>query len=208
MGILQARILEWVVMPSSRASSQARDWTQVSCTAGRFFTDWAPRETQNIHLISIPIDIWSLNNLTGWLSDSRLADWENCRNGRTEGSEQCLPREACWWLGSLPPTCYQPKYTLPSYLNLCLLILLIYWPLIFNKVWAQLTWQPNIFWDTEYVSCFIFLTMYNTVKVWGGSVSCQERKYQRNVWGNHYNYSKEGPHCLPYVGESQYKYVI
>ena len=30
MGILQARILEWVVMPSSRGSSQPRDRTQVS----------------------------------------------------------------------------------------------------------------------------------------------------------------------------------
>ena len=29
-GILQARILEWVAMPSSRGSSQPRDWTQVS----------------------------------------------------------------------------------------------------------------------------------------------------------------------------------
>ena len=38
MGILQARILEWVVMTSSRESSQPRDWTQVSCIAGRFFT--------------------------------------------------------------------------------------------------------------------------------------------------------------------------
>ena len=28
MGILQARILEWVAMPSSRGSSQPRDWTQ------------------------------------------------------------------------------------------------------------------------------------------------------------------------------------
>ena len=32
-GILQARILEWVAVPSSRGSSQARDGTQVSCTA-------------------------------------------------------------------------------------------------------------------------------------------------------------------------------
>ena len=37
-GILQARVLEWVAMPSSRGSSQPRDWTQVSCAAGRFFT--------------------------------------------------------------------------------------------------------------------------------------------------------------------------
>ena len=38
MGILQARILEWVVMPSSRGSSQLRDQTQVSCIADGFFT--------------------------------------------------------------------------------------------------------------------------------------------------------------------------
>ena len=30
MGILQARILEWVAIPSSRGSSQPRDRTQVS----------------------------------------------------------------------------------------------------------------------------------------------------------------------------------
>ena len=37
-GILQARILEWEAVPSSRGSSQPRDQTQVSCIAGRFFT--------------------------------------------------------------------------------------------------------------------------------------------------------------------------
>ena len=39
MGILQARILKWVGMPSSRDSSQPKDQTQVFCTAGGFFTD-------------------------------------------------------------------------------------------------------------------------------------------------------------------------
>ena len=43
-GILQARILEWVAVPFSRGSSQARDRTEVSCIAGRFFTVWATRE--------------------------------------------------------------------------------------------------------------------------------------------------------------------
>jgi len=38
MGILQARILEWVAMPSSWGSSQPRDRIQVSLIAGRFFT--------------------------------------------------------------------------------------------------------------------------------------------------------------------------
>ena len=37
-GILQARILEWVAIPFSRASSQPRNQTQVSLTAGGFFT--------------------------------------------------------------------------------------------------------------------------------------------------------------------------
>ena len=44
--ILQARILEWVAMPSSRGSSEPRDQTQVSRTAGEFFTSWATREAQ------------------------------------------------------------------------------------------------------------------------------------------------------------------
>ena len=37
-GISQARILEWVVISSSRGSSPPRDWTQVSCMAGGFYT--------------------------------------------------------------------------------------------------------------------------------------------------------------------------
>ena len=43
-GVLQARILEWVVMPSSRGSSQPRDWNLVFCITGSFFTIWATRE--------------------------------------------------------------------------------------------------------------------------------------------------------------------
>ena len=34
---------EWVAVPFSRGSSQPRDWTQVSCIAGEFFTIWATR---------------------------------------------------------------------------------------------------------------------------------------------------------------------
>ena len=59
-GILQARILGWITMPSSRGSSWPRYWTQVSCIAGRFFTAeppgkpwntsvWYPKDV-NIHL--------------------------------------------------------------------------------------------------------------------------------------------------------------
>ena len=37
MGILQARILGWAAMPSSRGSSQPREQTQVSHVAGGLF---------------------------------------------------------------------------------------------------------------------------------------------------------------------------
>ena len=40
--ILQARILEWVAVPPSRGSSPPRDWTCVSCIAGRLFTTEPP----------------------------------------------------------------------------------------------------------------------------------------------------------------------
>ena len=50
-GILQARILGWVAICSSRGSFQPRHWTRISCIAGRFFTDWATREDQ---LCSLP----------------------------------------------------------------------------------------------------------------------------------------------------------
>ena len=53
-GILQARILEWIVMPFSKGSSRPGDRTCDSCisyVAGRFFTHWvtweAPRSDSN-----------------------------------------------------------------------------------------------------------------------------------------------------------------
>ena len=43
-GILQVRTLEWIAIPFSRGSSRPRDWTHISCIAGRFFTIWATRD--------------------------------------------------------------------------------------------------------------------------------------------------------------------
>ena len=50
MGILQARILERVTISFSRGSSWPRNWTQISCIAGRFFIDWATREAPEVKL--------------------------------------------------------------------------------------------------------------------------------------------------------------
>ena len=48
-GILQARILQGVAVPSPRASSQPRDGAQVSRTAGGFFAGWATRQALMLH---------------------------------------------------------------------------------------------------------------------------------------------------------------
>ena len=51
-GILQARILEWVAMPSSKGSFLLRDLTQISyasCIGKRFFTTNA---TWGVHTLS------------------------------------------------------------------------------------------------------------------------------------------------------------
>ena len=37
------RTLEWGDYPFSSRSSQLRNWTEVSCIAGRFFTSWATK---------------------------------------------------------------------------------------------------------------------------------------------------------------------
>ena len=50
-GIFQARVLEWVAIFFSRASSQPRDWTWVSYVAGRRLTIWATREADIFSII-------------------------------------------------------------------------------------------------------------------------------------------------------------
>ena len=52
-GVLQVRILEWVAISFSRGSAWLRDQTQVSCAAGRFFTNWATREVAYVSLLEI-----------------------------------------------------------------------------------------------------------------------------------------------------------
>ena len=78
-GILQARILEWVAMPSSRRSSKPRDRTQVSHIAGRFFTSWATREA--LHITSIPhIYIFFLGYRNNMCPFCNLENKEKCKD--------------------------------------------------------------------------------------------------------------------------------
>ena len=54
MGILQARMLEWVTIPLSRGSSWLRDGTRVSCMADGFFTTEPPAAAAAKSLQSCP----------------------------------------------------------------------------------------------------------------------------------------------------------
>ena len=46
------RILEWVAYAFFRGSSWPRNWTRVSCIAGRFFTSWATGKPCNTLMFS------------------------------------------------------------------------------------------------------------------------------------------------------------
>ena len=56
------RILEWVAYPFSSRSSQPRNWTGVSCIAGKFFTSWATREGPKLACTLL------ISALTGFMS--------------------------------------------------------------------------------------------------------------------------------------------
>ena len=46
--VLQARILEWVIILFSSRSSLPREWTSISCMAGRFFTTEPPGKLHSL----------------------------------------------------------------------------------------------------------------------------------------------------------------
>ena len=68
-GILQARILERVAMPSSKESSQPRNRTYISCIAGGFFTadPWGkPSEDISSHRSFHPEECQPLQRKGSW----------------------------------------------------------------------------------------------------------------------------------------------
>ena len=60
--ILQARILEWVAVPSSRGSSRPRDRTQVSRIAHRFFSSEPLGKPKNTGVGSLDHRIYLLTD--------------------------------------------------------------------------------------------------------------------------------------------------
>ena len=87
-GILQARILEWVAISSSKGSSRLRDQTQVSCIAAGFFMDWATREALELIYGAILGDIYAYTLLPeeshGWRSQVGSSPWGREESDTTE----------------------------------------------------------------------------------------------------------------------------
>ena len=108
-GIFQARILEWVAM-SSRGSSQPRDRTWVSCTAGRFFTVWAPINLLRISCITV-ICNYSVVNTELW-REWNESPTTQCRWWEAGRTQACFGQ---FWHGAIslpwPPT--TPYHPLP-----------------------------------------------------------------------------------------------
>ena len=117
-GILQTRILEWVAIFFSRGPSWPRDWTWVSCIAGRFFTIWATWEapynsasvdkTSQIQLILIQFVSFSECHIyialpvkpKGLVITSTLLWTKSCANVGTSlkisGQNSTLPVQWAW----------------------------------------------------------------------------------------------------------------
>ena len=77
-GILQARILEWVAIPSSRGSSRPRDQTHVSCSswlAGGFFTTWEAR-LPHMNYKYYPLILRSVTDLLRSYQPHSMPAWE------------------------------------------------------------------------------------------------------------------------------------
>ena len=105
-GILQARILEWVAMPSFRGSSQPRDRTQVFHEAGKFFDHLSRQGEGNFWdwVFGGAFIIFSLNacfilpTTTSWKQMKCQCDhFLTHRNGSLIWSNLILA-EHQWWL--------------------------------------------------------------------------------------------------------------
>ena len=101
-GIIQARILEWVVFPFSSRSSQPRNWTGVSCIAGEFFTNWAMVGRAEIRHRSTVQDTGFLVR-QGWRREQKLTAGHRPGGGGGSLGQACNTRATCICQNMLSP---------------------------------------------------------------------------------------------------------
>ena len=91
-GISQARILEWVAISSSRGSSRPKNWTRISCSAGRFFTTEPPEKP------ACQDSPWLSSGWVRWclpVASTTRCTWVNTF-GEAEMQVQKVTKEATW----------------------------------------------------------------------------------------------------------------
>ena len=89
--ILQARILDLVVIFFSRGSSRSRDWTQVSCTGGRFFSIWATRDSLQTTILMHGYDFQSSVSLAPSLGSLQSPSYP--MDNKVLGNPPCFLRQ-------------------------------------------------------------------------------------------------------------------
>ena len=116
-GILQATILEWITIPFYRRSSWPRDWTQVFCIAGRFFTVWATRKAQSVKFYRLRKGFFSL------VKSIFQEPTENTINGESTESiissvvlEKTLESPLDYEMKPINPKRNEPEYSLEGLL--------------------------------------------------------------------------------------------
>ena len=141
----------WRDCTISRGSSHPRDWTRVSCIAGRFFTVWVTREApytymraKLLRLCPTPCDPMDWDLQPAWL----LCPWDSPGKNTgvgchalcqgifpTQGSNLCLSPLLHWQVGTLPlappgkpPYTYigWPKHSLGFFYNILYMCVCVY----------------------------------------------------------------------------------
>ena len=92
--ILQAKILEWVVFPFSKGSSQPRDQIQVSYIADEFLTSWVTREALYTGVGILPLlqQIFPTQELNRGLLNCRQILYQLSCQGRSHLETNRNPR--------------------------------------------------------------------------------------------------------------------
>ena len=91
MGFFQAKILKWAAISFSRGSSQPKDWTHLSCLAGRFFAQsclWDPMDCKPpgspVHgILQARILEWIVISFSRGSSQLRDQTWVSCFAGKS-----------------------------------------------------------------------------------------------------------------------------
>ena len=115
--ILQARILEWVAIPFSRGSFQPRDWTWVSCIAGRCFTDWATRssnksKTTNNSIIVTFLQFDNIKKTKSFQEQERYINFKAASISLIACFRKDMMEGKTWWNNIFPKiTSYLKFYT-------------------------------------------------------------------------------------------------